>query len=91
MITFCVNEKQAVVKINSGVGPDEEILFGGVIQNDRQTPHLVIAHLRERLNLTVEQIRKEAYNLGWKDAKGKKQKKRRNFYYFLKFGRGVGW
>lgn len=35
--------------------------------------------IQKDLDARIEKIRKDAYNLGWKDAKSKREKKKRNF------------
>ncbi len=43
------------------------------------------SRLREAWGALLEQIREDAYNQGWKDAKGKRVRKQKYFRYSYRF------
>lgn len=73
MISVRINETQVVIDINISIGYRVAFRFN----NDSNMNAIL---LRNQINMDlskkIEQIRREAYELGWKDAKGKKLPKR---------------
>ncbi len=54
---------------------------------DQHAAQLLRAHINKRMALALEDIRRTAYEQGWKDAKGKKRKVR--YFWSDWHGRGA--
>ena len=68
-------------RLNNVVKVDFTLPMGWTVtlQNERNSDfdaELLLRRLDDDLRQRIEKIRRDAYNLGWKEAKGKKVKKR---------------
>lgn len=80
MIKFIRENGQVQVKVDPGTNIEQRlIIFSDDEHAEPGTAEIVRTFLQERFEERIKQIRKEAYDKGWKDAKNK-QKKVRSFW-----------
>lgn len=68
----CTN---VIVKINTGLPIEKCILSFEWQATHQYSAELLMRHLRKNFWNRIEQIREQAYEAGWKDAKSRKRKK----------------
>lgn len=84
MIKIERHEKQVRVKIEHGAYYDSEEIWLYWNCNDELFAQLLTRQIYKKLDETIQKIRKEEYEQGWKDAKGKKKKQLEWFSPLLK-------
>lgn len=65
---------EVYVKINTGLSIERSIIPFNFDCCSQYSAELLLRHLRFELDKSLEKIRENAYNRGWKDAKSKQKK-----------------
>lgn len=73
MIQISSNGSKVVVKLETGIGWSCELDYNNF---NEMNAVLLENQLNKKLNQRIEQIRREAYEAGWKDKSDKKRGKR---------------
>jgi hypothetical protein len=73
MIKFQVHGTQIKVEINPGINGSAMLLYWET--NSSMLVHLLRDKLHDELNKKLTEMRREAYESGWRDAKAKSAKK----------------
>lgn len=74
MITFSRNDNKVIVKVEHGIFHGDQYFELDILQNYQYQAQLLRNALELNLSRKLEEIRKEAYEQGWKDAKAKRKK-----------------
>lgn len=76
MIHFYRDENKVKIKIEHGIFGTNEYFETEIQQDFPYQAELLTLQLRENLNSKLAEIKREAYNQGWKDAKARTRKRK---------------
>ena len=81
MLQFIRKDNVVIVELQHGIFHDNGYFELEIQQNQKYQAELLTKALQENLNRHLSRIKRDYYNLGWKEAKARTRKRRSDEFY----------